>query len=149
VSEGDDWIATKDMLQKYKEIFYGLAFGILAVVIDTAMDATAEGHSYADELAAHPAMMLYRVSFILLGLAFGYLLWRNHKRERELRHVTEILRQIQHQCETQALLLSSKLQVLLTRDDLHLSDEAQRLLHEAYQNSHEFQRIAEDVATVG
>ena len=137
------------MLQKYKEIFYGLTFGILAVVIDTAMDATAEGHSYADEMAAHPAMMLYRVSFILLGLAFGYLLWRNHKREHELRHLTEILQRVQHRCGTQALLLSSKLQILLTRDDLHLSDQAQPLLQEAYQNSQELQRIADDVATIG
>ena len=137
------------MLQKYKEIFYGLTFGILAVVIDTAMDATAEGHSYADEMASHPAMMLYRVSFILLGLAFGYLLWRNHKREHELRHLTEILQRVQHRCGTQALLLSSKLQVLLTRDDLHLSDQAQPLLQEAYQNSQELQRIADDVATIG
>jgi H+/Cl- antiporter ClcA len=132
----------EDMLQKYKEIFYGLAFGILAVVLDTALDATAEGRNYAGQVAAHPAMMLYRLSFILLGLAFGYLLRRNHKRERELRHLTEILQRVKHQCATQALLMSSKLQVLLTRDDLHLSDEDQRLLREAYQNSQELQRMA-------
>jgi len=64
------------MLQEYKEIFFGIAFGIGAFVIDTAMDAAAEGTSYFGELSAHPTMILYRAVFILLGLALGWLLWQ-------------------------------------------------------------------------
>jgi hypothetical protein len=136
------------MLQQYKEIFFGLAFGIGAVIIDTAMDASAEGNSYFGELVAHPAMMFYRAMFILLGLALGWLLWQRNRTEREFRRLTETLRRIQQQVGTQGLLLRSTLQTLLTRNDLGLSDEAQRLVHDAYQRSQEFQRIAEEkVAT--
>jgi hypothetical protein len=132
------------MLQKYKEIFFGLAFGIGAVIIDTAMDATAAGNSYFGELTAHPGMMLYRAAFILLGLALGWLLWQRNRTEREVRRLTETVRRIQQQCGTQGLLLRSTLQTLLTRNNLGLSDEAQQLVHEAYQRSQELQRIAEE-----
>jgi len=132
------------MLQEYKEIFFGLAFGIAAVIIDTAMDATAAGNSYFAELTTHPAMMLYRAVFILLGLVLGWLLWQRHRTEREFRRLIEAVRRIQQQCGTEGLLLRSTLQTLLTRSDLGLSDEAQRLVQEAYQRSHEFQRIADE-----
>jgi hypothetical protein len=132
------------MLQKYKEILFGLAFGFGAVLIDTSMDATADGNSIADEVMEHPGMLLYRGAFIVLGLVLGWLLWQNNRRERQVRNVTETLHRVQQECSTQALLLSSTLQRLLTRDDLHLSDEASRLLRDAYAKSQEFQRIAEE-----
>ena len=131
------------MFQKYKEIIFGIAFGVAAMIIDTGMDAKVEGNTFTGELAAHPAMMLYRLGFVVLGLLLGWLLWRNRKREREVRLLTETLHIFQQQCGTQAVLLRSALQILLTRDDLHLSDEAQRLVHDAYQKSQEFQRIAD------
>jgi|SRR5271165_1257939 len=132
------------MLQEYKEILFGLAFGIGAVILDTAMDATAQGNTYFGELTAHPAMMLYRAVFILLGLSLGWLLWQRNRTEREFRRVTEILRRIQQQSGTQGLLLRSTLQTLLTRNNLGLSDEARQLVQEAYQRTQEFQRIAEE-----
>ena len=64
------------MLENYKEIFFGLAFGIGAVLLDTGMDAIADGNSLTDEVAEHPAMLLYRAVFILLGLVLGWLLWK-------------------------------------------------------------------------
>ena len=137
------------MFQEYKEIFFGLAFGLGAVIIDTVMDASAEGYSYLGELAAHPAMILYRAIFIVLGLGLGWLLWQRNRSEREVRRLSETLHRIQQQCGTQGLLIHSTLQVLLTRSDLHLPEEAQRLVHEAYQRSQEFQRIAEEKVSVG
>jgi hypothetical protein len=131
------------MFQKYKEVFFGLAFGIGAVLIDTGMDAMTDGNSLMDELAEHPGMMLYRAVFIVLGLALGWLLWQRNRRERRFRQLAEALRGVQQECGTLALLLSSKLQALLTRDDLHLSDAASQMLQEAYQRTQELQRIAE------
>ena len=131
------------MLQKYKEIVFGIIFGIAALIIDTGMDAKVQGNSLTEELAAHPGMMLYRLGFVLLGLAFGWLLWQNHARDREFQLLKETLHNFQQQCGTQCLLLRSTLQVLLTRNDLHLSDEAQRLVNDAYQRSQELQRLAE------
>ena len=48
------------MLQKYKEIFYGVAFGVGAAVMDTVMDAHMEGHDVWTELVQHPPMLFYR-----------------------------------------------------------------------------------------
>jgi len=132
-----------DMLKEYKEIFFGLAFGIGAVIIDTAMDAMVDQNSFADEVAEHPGMLFYRGAFIVLGLVVGWLLWQNNRREREVRTVTEALQKLRQECEREALLESATLQVLLTRDDLHPSDEALQLLREAYQRSQNLLRITE------
>lgn len=131
------------MLQEYKEIFFGIAFGIGAFVIDTAMDAAAEGKSYFGELSAHPSMILYRAVFILLGLVFGWLLWQKNRRERKYRRLREALHKLQQDCGTQTLLLGSTLQTLLTRDELRLSEDARRLVHNAYQMSQELRRLTE------
>jgi|SRR6516164_3065371 hypothetical protein len=135
------------MLQEYKEIFFGIAFGIGAFVIDTAMDAAAEGTSYFGELSAHPTMILYRAVFILLGLALGWLLWQKNRREREFRRLREALQKLQRECGTQALLLRSTLQTLLTRDELRLSEDARRLVQNAYQMSQELFRLTEGNVT--
>ncbi len=130
------------MFQKYKEVYFGLAFGIGAFLIDTAMDASAAGNSLLNEIAEHPGMLAYRAIFILLGLGLGWALWQRNRRERQFRQIAETLRQVQQECGNQGLLLHSTLQILLTRSDLHLSEEASRLVQEAYQRSQEFQRIA-------
>lgn len=131
------------MLRKYKEIFFGLAFGIAAVLIDTGMDSVVDQNSLGDEVAEHPGMMLYRVVFILLGLGLGWLLWKNNRREREYRELTESLCQLKQQCEKQALLLRATLQNLLIRDDTQLSEGASQLVQQAYQQTAELQKIAE------
>ncbi len=131
------------MFQKYKEILFGLSFGIGAVIIDTGMDALADGNSLTDEVAEHPGMLLYRAVFIVLGLALGWVLWQRNRREREYRQIAETLRRIQQEYGTQALLLRSTLQNLLIRDDVHLSDAASKLVQEAYQKTQELQKLAE------
>jgi H+/Cl- antiporter ClcA len=131
------------MLQKYKEILFGLAFGIGAVVLDTGMDAWTNGNSLPDEVAEHPHMMLYRAVFIVLGLALGSLLWQRNRRERAYRQIAETLRTIQRECGTQAFLLRSTLQNLLIRDDVRLSPEASQLVQQAYQKTEQLERIAE------
>ena len=132
------------MLQKYKEVLFGLAFGIGAVVLDTVMDAIADGNGFMDEVVEQPGMMLYRLLFIIFGLVLGWLLWERNRGERETRQLAETLNKVRRECGSQGLILRSALQTILTRDDLHLSDEALRLLQEAYAKSQDFQRIADD-----
>ncbi len=132
------------MLHKYKEIFFGLAFGIGAFLLDTNMDAAADGNSFLQEVIVHPGMLLYRALFILLGLGLGWLLWQRNRHEREARQLAETLDRVRHECATQGLLLRTALQRLLTREDLHLTPEASHLLQDAYAKSQEFQRIAEE-----
>jgi hypothetical protein len=131
------------MVQKYKEIVFGIGFGIAALLIDTTLDAKVEGTTFAAEATAHPVMMLYRLGFVLLGLAFGWLLWRKHTREREVRLLVETLHNLRQQCSAKVLLLRATLQLLLTRDDFHLSDEAQQLVRDAYDKLRELQTLAE------
>lgn len=131
------------MFQKYKEILFGLAFGIGAVFIDTSMDAMVDGNGLMDEVAEHPGMMVYRAVFIVFGLVLGWLLWKRNRREREYRQMAEMLHKIQQECGTQALLLRSTLQNLLIRDDVHLSDAASQLVRESYERSQELQKIAD------
>ena len=129
------------MVQRHKEIFYGGLFGLGAGVIDTFMDARMEGLSFRDELVQHRPMLFYRVLFILFGLALGWLLWQKNKREREFRDLSEILRRFRQDYGGPAILMHAKLQVLLTRQDLHLSDEAEELVQFVYQQSQELQTL--------
>ena len=132
------------MFQKYKEIIFGIGFGIAAMIIDATLDAKVDGNNLVHEAAAHPAMMFYRLGFVLLGLAFGWLLWKNRTREREFRLLKETLQNLLQQCEAKTLLLRADLQLLLTRNDFQLHDEAQQLVRDADQRAQEIQRLAEE-----
>ena len=61
-----------------------------AGIIDSVMDARAEGLSLWDELIQHPGMLLYRTLFVLMGLVLGWLLWQKNKRERDFRDLLSI-----------------------------------------------------------
>ena len=132
------------MLQKYKEIFYGGFFGFGAAVLDTFMDAQMEGLSFGDELVQHRPMLFYRILFVLFGAALGWLLWQKNKREREFRDLSETLRRFRQEYGGPAILMHSKLQVLLTREDLHLSVEAEEIVQFVYQRSQDLQSLVKN-----
>jgi hypothetical protein len=132
------------MLEKYKEIFYGGLFGFGAAVLDTLMDAQMEGLSFGDELVQHRPMLFYRSLFILFGLALGWLLWQKNKREREFRNLSEILKRFHQEYGGPAILMHAKLQVLLTREDLRLSDEAAEIVQFVYQRSQDLQSLVKN-----
>jgi hypothetical protein len=132
------------MLQKYKEILYGVAFGVGAAIIDTAMDAHIQGHGVWVEIIQHPPMLFYRSMFVFFGLALGWLLWQKNKRERDFRHLTRTLERFHRECGTNVLLLHTKLQVLLTRNDLRLPHEAEELVQFAYQRSQALQTLLKE-----
>jgi hypothetical protein len=129
------------MVHKYKEIFYGILFGVGASIMDSVMDARAEGLGLWDELIQHPGMLLYRALFVLLGLGLGWLLWQKNKREREFRDLAEMLKRFRQECGGAALVMHAKLQLLLTREDLHLSNEAEGLIRSLYEKSQDLQTL--------
>jgi len=129
------------MLTSYKEIVYGIIFGVGAAFLDMLMDARAEGQSFLGEIGSHPAMLLYRILFVLGGFLFGWLLWKNNKRERDIRELMEGLRHFHQEYEARAVVLHTDLQVLLTKN-LHLSPEAEQLIRSAYEKSRELQTVA-------
>jgi len=132
------------MFRKYKELFYGLAFGFGAALIDALIDASQQDSSISEQLTQHPLMLVYRGGFVLFGLLLGWLLWRNSKRERDFRELSESLARLRQQLAKDAFLMQTKLQVLLTRDDLRLPPEAQDLIRVVYQSSQELEASLRD-----
>jgi len=129
------------MLTTYKEIAYGAVFGFMALLLDTAMDAKADGQSFFAEIGTRPVMMLYRFLFIFFGMFIGWLLWRNNQREREMRSIMETLRHFHQEYEAQAVVLHTSLQTLVTKD-LHLPPETESLIRNAYEKSRDLQSLA-------
>ena len=133
------------MLQRYKEIFYGLLFGLGASVIDASMHASMEQQGFWSELLRpQPAMAAYRGLFIVFGLALGWLLWRKNRVERDFRSLLEAVEQSRRGISAPALLIHTKLQLLLTRGDLHLPPEAEEMVRFAYERSREISALAQE-----
>jgi hypothetical protein len=132
------------MFRNYRDIFYGGIIGLAAACLDTFIDAQTQGNSFAEEITQHPSMMLYRAIFLLSGLAIGCLVWRNRRRERDFQRIFANAERLQQGCSKQSLLINTKIQVLLTRDDFHLSPEAQELLRGIYDSSKEVQTLVRE-----
>ena len=133
------------MLQRYKEVFCGLLFGLGASVIDVFMHASMEQQGFWMELIhPQPIMVAYRVFFIAFGLALGWLLWRKNKVERDFRSLAETVEQFRRGISAPAVLIHTKLQLLLTRGDFHLPPEAQEMIRFAYEKSREIGALAEE-----
>lgn len=116
------------MLHKYKEIVYGVLFGVGAVIMDTFIDSRMGGQDFWAALGGHRAMTLYRLLFIVYGLILGLLLWQKNSRERDFRHLAAACSRLHRECGKIAVLMHSRLQMLMTRDDLHLATGAEDLL---------------------
>ena len=133
------------MLQRYKEIFYGLLFGFGAALIDIHMHARMEHGSFWTELVQpQPAMIFYRIAFISFGLIIGWLLWQKNRRERDFRNLKETVLRFHHEIGAPILLMHTKLQLLLTREDLNLSHEAEELVRFVYEKSQQLQSLTKE-----
>jgi len=127
------------MSSNYKEIVYGVAFGVGAAALDTAIDAGPAG--FFAEMSTHPGMIFYRSLFVLYGFLLGWLLWRNHKRERQLEELIEKVRHFHQEYEAQAVVLHTNLQLLLTKN-LQLPPDADALVRNTYEKSRVLQSLA-------
>ena len=138
------------MFQKYKEIVYGLLFGVGAAVIDTVMHAQMTDRSFwIESVHPQPAMIFYRVLFLVFGLVLGWLLWQKNKRERDFRRLAETVEKFHRDLSAPALLMHTKLQVLLTSKDLRLPQEAEEVVRFAYERSKEIQALAKERLPTG
>ena len=135
------------MLNRYKEIVYGVVFGLGAAALDTAMDARSESESFLGEIGNHPGMLIYRCLFVLFGLLIGWLLWKNNQRERQVRQLMEDLRRFHQEYEAEAVVLHTNIQLLLTKS-LNLTPEAESLLRDTYEKSRELQTVAKRRPTI-
>ena len=132
------------MLQRYKELFYGVLFGLGAAMIDVFMHASTEQQSFGAELfRSGRAIAAYRALFIIFGITLGWLLWRKNKVERDFRNLLETVEQFRLDISGAALLVHTKLQQLLIRSDSSLSPEAEKIVRYAYEKSREMGTLAE------
>ena len=124
------------MLQRYREIFYGLLLGLGAWIIDVVMHSQTEGGGFwAELIRLEGATLFYRLLFVAFGFALGWSLWQKSKRERDFRQLAEILNRFHREIGEPAFLIHAKLEVLLTREDFHLAPGAEEIIRFVYDKS--------------
>jgi hypothetical protein len=72
------------------------------------------------------------------------LLWQKNERERDFRKPMETIARFHRDIEGPALLMHTKLQLLLTTQDWHLSPEAEAAIRFVYERSLEIQMLAKE-----
>jgi hypothetical protein len=129
------------MLRHYKEIFYGLIFGLGAACIDTFVDATVEHKAFWDFSLG---MFLYRALFVLFGFILGWLLWRNNQSERESRSLMAEIQKLQSDIGPPAVIIHAQTQLLLTKSDPPLLPEKELIVRSIHEQSLKLQSIVKD-----
>lgn len=130
-------------MKKHRELVYGGAFGVGAAVLDVALHAWTEGTGVWNELL-RPSLGvgLYRLLFLVFGMVFGWILLQKSRQEEELNRSVDKLKQLHREMSAPATLIHTKLQILLTRSDLHLSPEAEIVIRSIYEQSQAIQSAA-------
>lgn len=133
------------MLNRYKEIFYGLLLGLGACGIDVVMHSRMEGHSLWDEAFRFDAMpFVYRLLFIVIGLVLGWSLWTRSSREREFRRLAEIYERFHREVADPAFLIHAKCEELLWLDDAQLPAKARELVRFVYDKARSIESLAKE-----
>lgn len=133
------------MLNRYKEIFYGLLLGFGAWIIDAAMHAHMESKSFWEELVRPDVSMLfYRSLVIVFGAALGWSLWRKNRREREFRQLAEIYERFHREVADPAFLIHAKCEELLWLDDSQLPPKARELVRFVYDKVRTIESLAKE-----
>lgn len=133
------------MLNRYKEIFYGLLIGFAAWVIDAVMHAQEEGGSFWGELVhVHGRTLFYRSFFLAFGLALGWLLWTRSRREREFRRLAEIYERFHREVADPAFLIHAKCEELLWLDNSELPAKARESVRFVYDKVRSIESLAKE-----
>ncbi|HVS88321.1 MAG TPA: hypothetical protein VHF01_08865 [Candidatus Acidoferrum sp.] len=137
------------MLNRYKEIFYGLLLGLGAWVIDAVMHAQEEGGSFWGELVhVHGGTLFYRLFFIGFGLALGWSLWTRSRREREFRRLTDIYERFHREVADPAFLIHAKCEELLWLNDSELPAKAREFVRFIYDKVRSIESLAKERLTI-
>lgn len=133
------------MIRRYKELWFGLSFGLGAVLIDAAMHAQMSRQSFMEELLSlNLEMAVYRILFLGFGLSLGWLLWRNNRQEREFRAIQSAFRHLRAEVTPVLVMNYSRIQVLFLRPELSSSsEEVQSMLRALHADIRKLQMIFE------
>lgn len=128
----------------YREILYGIVFGIGACLIDVVMHVEMAGRSFAEELFRPSLEMLfYRALFLLLGILVGVVLWQKNRREREARRFSDLLDKLRHDLAAPLVMIHSNAELLLMREDKSASHDVDGLVRSIYEQTKRLQAIVE------
>ncbi|MDT8069523.1 MAG: hypothetical protein ROO76_15270 [Terriglobia bacterium] len=127
---------------KYKEVIFGVLFGVGASLIDVAMHTTMRGGDWLAELL-HPTLVMaaYRTLFLVFGVGLGILLWQRNRTERDFRRLSAAFDALRRELTAPSMLVHTNLQLLLTRHQDQLSPDATAVIRAAYENSTVIQRV--------
>lgn len=121
---------------RYREVVFGVIFGIGAGMIDIVMHARMTQRSLLEELIwPAPEMLFYRALFMLFGIGIGVLLWQKSKREREARQLSDLLGKLRHDISASATIIHANVQLLLTQQGSSASTDAESVLQSIHQQS--------------
>lgn len=118
------------MINRYKEIIYGVLLGLAMWVVDAAMHAQlgADVHSsgsFGDELLRPgTTQLLFRGIFLFVGVTFGWALWRSNWRERELRALEDAIVAFHRKLDSPAMRIVSHIRMLQGRPSVMRDDVA-------------------------
>lgn len=132
-------------MRRYKEIIYGLIFGLGAAGIDTFVDAASEHKAFWDFGAA---MLLYRALFVLYGFILGWLLWRNNRSEREFRSLAATMQKLQHDIGPLTVIIHAQTQLLLTKPGTPLPQDIEAIVRSIHEQSLKLELISKDSNTL-
>jgi hypothetical protein len=134
------------VLRKYREIVVGILFGLGACLIDIVMHARMMDRTFwAEALQPRPEMLFYRGLFLAFGFTAGLLLWQKSRRERDFRCLADSVQRFHRELVSPVVLIHAKLQLLLTREDFHLSPEAEAVVRSIYEKSQQIQSLAKEL----
>lgn len=133
------------MLARYKEIYFGIALGIGALLIDASMHSSMDRRPFFEELV-HPGstMLFYRGLYLVYGAAIGGLLWQRNKREREFRRLAEIYERFHREVADPAFLIHAKCEELLWLDDSELPAKAKESVRFVYDKVRTIESLAKE-----
>lgn len=102
-------------MKHYKEIWFGLFFGLGAVGIDLLMHSR-DSHGAGADLG-DMGTIVFRSFFVIFGLAIGWLMWRNAQRERQFRALEDRHNRYQAIITPAVTILYAKTQILLSQSN--------------------------------
>lgn len=116
----------------YKEIWFGIALGAVAWVIDAAMHVKlgAEVHAegfWTEVFTPHPTAIVFRLFYMVIAVAFGTFLWRANWRERQLEALEQAVIAFQRQLDSPALRILSAARDLHNQNTVRLDLTSRRL----------------------
>lgn len=136
------------MLNRYKEILFGILLGAAMWIVDAAMHvelgAEVGSHGFWTELfAPHPTAILFRLVYFALATVFGVYLWRANWREREVRALEQAVIAFQRQLDRPALRILSHARQLQARNSVVLDETAAHLTTEIGADARRLDELAQ------